>query len=113
MGKQKLFDLAGKVALVTGASRGIGRAVALGLAGAGADVAVVSRGEPVLETAAQVEKLGRRSLALREDISRPETASIVVQEVVKHFGRLDTWSTTRAPPGALRASSFPMRTGAL
>ncbi|MBW7996395.1 MAG: SDR family oxidoreductase [Candidatus Glassbacteria bacterium] len=97
-----MFDLSGRVALVTGASRGIGRAVAAGLASAGADVAVVSRGEALAETGAEIEKLGRRTLVMREDLAEPETAAKVVGRTVEAMGRLDilvnnAGTTRRAP----------------
>ncbi len=99
---RQMFDLSGRVALVTGASRGIGRAVALGLARSGADVAVVSRGEAVQETAAMIRQLGRKSVALREDLSREKAAEAVVEQTVKNLGRLDilvnnAGTTRRAP----------------
>jgi 3-oxoacyl-[acyl-carrier protein] reductase len=66
-----LDDLTGKVALVTGASRGIGRAIAIALAKTGADVAVNyrSRHKDANETCAEVMKLGRRSVAVKADVS--------------------------------------------
>ncbi|HEY9073613.1 MAG TPA: SDR family NAD(P)-dependent oxidoreductase, partial [Desulfobaccales bacterium] len=66
-----LDDLTGKVALVTGASRGIGRAIALALAQAGAEVAVNfrSREDAALEVCAQIAGLGRRALPVRADVS--------------------------------------------
>ncbi len=99
---QQMFDLSGKVALVTGASRGIGRAVAIGLARAGADVAVVSRGEALNETASIIEQMGRGTIALREDLSRKPSAAKVVEQTVKKLGRLDilvnnAGTTRRAP----------------
>ncbi|MFI0369911.1 SDR family NAD(P)-dependent oxidoreductase [Actinomadura sp. 1N219] len=84
------FDLDGKSALVTGASRGIGRAVALGLAEAGADVAVLARSEDALaEVAKEIEALGRTSLVLTCDVSRPEQIEPAVAAGVDEFGKLD------------------------
>ena len=65
-------DLAGKAAIVTGGSRGIGRAIALKLASEGTDVAVCSRTSGAAEgVAAEIEKLGVRALAQRTDVSVP------------------------------------------
>jgi 3-oxoacyl-[acyl-carrier protein] reductase len=81
-------DLTGKVALVTGASRGIGRAAALALAAAGADVAVNyrSRENEALEVCARIRDLGRRALALKADISRAADVSRMMDAVEKELG---------------------------
>lgn len=97
-----MFTLQGKRALVTGASRGIGKAVAIGLAEAGADVALVSRSDVLFQTAQEIEKLGRKALVIQEDLTRPEAAEKVVNATVKSFGRLDilvnnAGTTRRAP----------------
>ncbi len=84
------FSLAGKTALVTGGSRGIGEAVAIAFARAGADVAVTSRKLPDLErVATQVEKLGRRSLALESHVGRMDQLVPLVDRVVAELGQLD------------------------
>ena len=97
-----MFTLQGKKALVTGASRGIGKAVAIGLAEAGADVALVSRSDVLFQTAQEIEKLGRKALVIQEDLTRLEAAEKVVNATVKSFGRLDilvnnAGTTRRAP----------------
>lgn len=85
-----LFDLSGKVALITGAGRGIGRSTAIGMAGAGADVAVVSRTQSELdEVVASVQALGRQALGVRSDLGRPQSPTQVIAACVKRFGRLD------------------------
>ena len=90
MGVQARFDLSGKVALVTGGSRGIGEAAALALAEAGADVAVASRTvEQSRAVAARVADLGRRSLAVRADVRQVDSIRAMVDEVSNHFGRVD------------------------
>jgi NAD(P)-dependent dehydrogenase (short-subunit alcohol dehydrogenase family) len=84
------IDLAGKIAAVSGSGRGIGRAIALALAQAGADVVVFSRTEEEFrDTAAAVEAMGRRALALRLDVSEPEDVNTMVESTLEEFGRLD------------------------
>ena len=86
------FSLEGKVAFVTGGRRGIGKAIALTFARAGADVALCDMvGETSeLETAAEeVRKLGRRSLAIQADVTRRADVEQAVGEVMAEFGRID------------------------
>jgi NAD(P)-dependent dehydrogenase (short-subunit alcohol dehydrogenase family) len=84
------FGLEGKVALITGGSRGIGEATALAFARAGADVAVTSRQLPELErVAGEIRKLGKRSLAVAAHIGRVAELEQVVQSVVAELGGLD------------------------
>ena len=84
------MDLTGKVALVTGGGRGIGRATALALAEAGADVAMLARSADELEAvAAEVRRLGRRGLALPCDVTDAAGASEAVSRAVAELGRLD------------------------
>lgn len=84
------FRLDGKCALVTGASRGIGRAVALALAEAGADVAVVARQpEALQQVSAEIEALGRRAPVLPADMIDGDEARRVVRETVAALGGLD------------------------
>lgn len=84
------FSLEGKVALVTGGSRGIGEATALGFARAGADVVVTSRKLPELErVAGAVKDLGRKSLALATHVGRMDQIKSLVEQVVAEFGRID------------------------
>lgn len=83
--------LSGKVAIVTGAARGIGRAIALRLAADGAAVVVNYAGSsgPAGEVVAEVERLGGRALAVQADVSKPADVRRLFDETVKHFGRLD------------------------
>ena len=86
-----MIDLTGKTALVTGGSRGIGRAIVTRLATQGADVAFTYKGNTAAaaETVAVVEGLGRRALAIQGDASQAETADSVVKEVLAAFERID------------------------
>jgi NAD(P)-dependent dehydrogenase (short-subunit alcohol dehydrogenase family) len=84
------FDVTGRIALVTGAARGIGRACALALARAGADVALGFRdagaGGDVAEA---IRALGRRALPLQMNVARPAEIAPAVAEALRHFGRID------------------------
>ena len=81
------MKLEGKKALVTGASRGIGRAIALALAAEGADVVVNYAGSEAAakEVAAEIEAMGRKAFVVQADISSNEAATAMVDEVVKEF----------------------------
>ena len=86
----KLFDLDGRTALVSGASRGIGKAIALGLAEAGADVAVTARTQNDLEAVADtISGLGVNSLAVVLDVSRVERIPAAVARVTDELGPID------------------------
>jgi NAD(P)-dependent dehydrogenase (short-subunit alcohol dehydrogenase family) len=83
------FDLTGKTAIVTGAGRGIGKALALGLAEAGAQVAAVSRTYAQLEElTAEIEQSGGRALAIEADLTEPGAAEKVVEATVQGLGGL-------------------------
>ena len=84
------FPLEGKVALVTGGSRGIGRASALAFAEAGADVVVSSRKLPDLEVVAEeIKATGRKGLAVASHIAQIEESKSLVEKVMAEFGRID------------------------
>src|SRR5205823_8744936 len=84
------FDLQGRSALVTGAARGLGRAISLALAHAGADIALglrdVNTGG---DLEADIQKLGRKALRLQMDMSKLEQVSAAIDQAGIHFGKLD------------------------
>ncbi len=90
-------DLSGKVAIVTGASRGIGKCVALALARQGADVAVVARSVEsrkllpgtIHDTALEIEALGRRAIAVRTNVRDGDAVEAMVERVATELGRID------------------------
>jgi NAD(P)-dependent dehydrogenase (short-subunit alcohol dehydrogenase family) len=83
-------SLAGRVALVTGGGRGIGRAIALGLAAAGADVAVAARStDELAEVATAIRAYGRRALPVPTDMMERDAVVAMVEQVGREFGRLD------------------------
>ena len=82
------FDLSGRVAVVTGANTGIGQAIAIALAQAGADVALVGR-TPAEDTAAAIRDLGRRALIVSADLSSIAPVQRIVDETVAGLGGLD------------------------
>lgn len=83
-------DVAGKVAVVVGGTSGIGRALALGLAAAGADVVATSRRtEQVQETAAQIQALGRRSLAVTSDVADRSSLEEALEKITSALGGVD------------------------
>jgi len=85
-----LFDLAGKAAIVTGGNRGLGKAIALGLAQAGADVVVTSRTLSTCETVAEeIRTLGRAALAVACEMGRWQDIDALVNHTYERFGRCD------------------------
>ena len=85
-----LFSLDGKVVVVTGASSGLGVAFAQGFAEAGADVALGARRvERLADTAALVERAGRRAISVETDVASPEACEALVDAAMEAFGRLD------------------------
>ena len=84
------YSLEGKVALITGGSRGIGRAIALRFADAGADIVISSRKLPDLEaTAEEIKSKGRKALAVASHVAKTEESKNLVETVQKEFGRID------------------------
>ncbi len=87
---QQLFSLAGKKALVTGASRGIGQVIAVAFAEAGADVALTARGADGLAvTAKEIRDAGREAVEIPADLTSHEAAVAVVAEAIDRLGHLD------------------------
>lgn len=85
-----LWDLSGKVAIVTGATRGLGRAMADALAGAGANIVVTSRSPADCEkVAAEIERLGVRALPVPGDVSKKENIERLVGRTLEEFGTID------------------------
>jgi 3-oxoacyl-[acyl-carrier protein] reductase len=86
-----MIDLTGKTALITGGSRGIGRAIGTRFAQQGADVAFTYKGNAAAatEAAEAIDALGRRSVPIQADASEPESAETVVKAVLEVFGKID------------------------
>src|SRR5580698_879221 len=85
-----LFDLTGRVAVVTGGTTGLGHAITLGLAKAGADVVASSRRqEQVDRTAAEIERLGKKTLRVTSDVAERETLQALHDAVLNEFGKVD------------------------
>jgi 3-oxoacyl-[acyl-carrier protein] reductase len=86
-----VIDLSGKSAVVTGGSRGIGKAIALRLATQGADVAFSYRGneDAAKATAAEIQALGRTGLAVQADCSEPDSADALIKAALEAFGKVD------------------------
>jgi NAD(P)-dependent dehydrogenase (short-subunit alcohol dehydrogenase family) len=86
----KLFDLSGKVAMVTGSTRGLGEVAALALAKAGADVAICGRNEQDLKrVAALVKKLGKEAAGFHLDVTSADNVQKGVDDIIAKFGRID------------------------
>lgn len=83
------FSLEGKTAIVTGASRGLGQGMAVGLAEAGADVVVVASSPRIQETAELVRALGRKCIPIQADLAAIEPIPEIIGATVKEFGKLD------------------------
>jgi NAD(P)-dependent dehydrogenase (short-subunit alcohol dehydrogenase family) len=90
MGVRDLFELGGKVALITGGSRGLGLQIAKGLGEMGAKIAISARKAHELEAAkAELKLQGIDALTVVNDLSKQDQVSVLVDEVVKHYGSID------------------------
>jgi 2-deoxy-D-gluconate 3-dehydrogenase len=86
----QLFNLKNKVAVVTGGNRGLGRAIVLALADAGADIAVIGRDEEKnQQVVSEVQEKGRKALSFSTDLRDIDAIGEMVSQVVEHFGKLD------------------------
>ena len=95
---QELFDLSGRVALVTGAAQGMGRAMSLALADAGADLLIADiNSDGVNATAASISKMGRRAHAVTCDVTSIEQIRAMFAELDREFGRLDILGNVAGP----------------
>jgi NAD(P)-dependent dehydrogenase (short-subunit alcohol dehydrogenase family) len=96
---RSLFDLTGRTAIVTGGSRGIGRAMAMGLAAAGAAVVVASRkADACTAVAAEIAAAGGQSLAMPTHVGRPDEITHLVEATVERFGGIDILVNNAANP---------------
>jgi NAD(P)-dependent dehydrogenase (short-subunit alcohol dehydrogenase family) len=111
------MSLQGKVAIVTGAARGLGRAYALRLAGLGADVAIIDvdldgaakYGESLSapSVSAEISALGRKSAGIKADLAKRSDATAAIQSVLAEFGRVDILVNNAAGPITPPGSSTP------
>jgi gluconate 5-dehydrogenase len=106
---QELFDLSGKIAIVSGGGSGIGRQMATGLAEAGADLVLCARKvERCEEAARELEGLGRRTLALACDVRDQEQVLAVVDRVRADFGRIDILVNNAGTSWGAPAEDYPL-----
>ena len=90
MGVREMFELTGKVALITGGSRGLGLQIAAGLAEMGAKIAISARKSAELEHAKdELAKLGAEVLTVSNDLAKEGQPAALVEAVLAHFGKLD------------------------
>ena len=99
--RKSIFDLTGKVALVTGSGRGIGKSLALALAREGAEVAIADiNKENADKTSEEIKSLGRRSISIKTDLSKKDEVEAMFKEVMKNFGQIDVAINNAGVPGS-------------
>jgi NAD(P)-dependent dehydrogenase (short-subunit alcohol dehydrogenase family) len=104
-----LFDLKGKVAVVTGGAKGLGEAMALALAGAGADVAIAGKTQANnLRVADEISSVGRHSLAVEVEVREPDQVKHMVSSVIEQFNRLDILVNSAGFADVKPISEFPL-----
>jgi len=109
-----MFDLTGKVAIVTGGNGGLGLGMALGLASAGADIVVASRDQEKTRQAVQtIESLGVKALGVHLDVLRPELVEACMQQTIETFGGIDilianSGTVVRKPPEELSIDEWDL-----
>jgi NAD(P)-dependent dehydrogenase (short-subunit alcohol dehydrogenase family) len=106
---KNMFDLTGKVAVVTGGSGGAGKAISIGLALYGADVVCTSRTLSTLEdTAAEVEKLGKKALPVSCDVTDPQSVDSMMKKTIDEFGKVDILITAAGIALRTEAENMPI-----
>ena len=104
-----LFDLTGKVAIVTGGAKGLGEAMALALAGAGADVAIAGKTQANNQNAVEkIKSMGRRSIAIESDVRDAAQVEKMVADVVNEFGRVDILVNSAGYADVMPITQFPL-----
>ncbi|WP_342431166.1 glucose 1-dehydrogenase [Neobacillus sp. FSL H8-0543] len=109
MSIQKLFDLTGQTAIVTGGGRGLGRQIALGLAEAGANIVLCSRNLAACESVKQeiIDK-GREAIALYVDVTKPDTIDKLVDAAISQFGKITILVNNSGIGGRFPAAEMPL-----
>jgi gluconate 5-dehydrogenase len=103
-----VFDLSGKVAVVTGGGGGLGRPIAVGLAKAGADVVVTSRDVSHLQAVVQdIEALGRKALAVSADVTSASSLQAMVDQVMQKFSKIDILVNVAGTNARFAAEEMP------
>jgi NAD(P)-dependent dehydrogenase (short-subunit alcohol dehydrogenase family) len=104
-----LFDLSGRVAIVTGGAKGLGEAMALALAGSGADVVIAGKTQAHNQMVVdEVSSMGRRSLAVQVEVREQEQVSSMVGEVMDEFGRIDILVNSAGYAEVRSMTEFPI-----